>query len=271
MANSKKPNNDAPVNPIQSASSPANQQVHSKIMHLPQEIRDEIYANVFCSIHFIHAFYDERHRAESSTAEVGLALLRTCQRMRDEIGLSWLHHVLFSFLNLYALLEKLAIIPITLREQIRHVCVHRSRLIVFHDEENDPESSYNTAGALKMLPGLKLDTLTVIGTGASSHRLEAFYNIESLIRHSDGWKELHYLSDSPESLAYKVDVADADSPWDPNYEYSPRPQPSDWQNALDQRDGEASHPSVIVYQATATAAPGADMPVLHPCIPEPHH
>lgn len=59
MAIRKKPNVDAPVNLIKSASSStANQQAHSKLMHLPQEIRDEIYANVFFSTVFTYAFND---------------------------------------------------------------------------------------------------------------------------------------------------------------------------------------------------------------------
>jgi hypothetical protein len=117
---------------------------------------------------------------------------------------------------------------------------------------------------LKLLPGLKLDTLTVVGTGAQ-RPLEAFYNLDTMIRHSDGWKELHYLSDNSEHLDYKINGTD-DSLWDPKPQYSPRPQPSDWQNTVEQRDGQASHPSVAIYQATPVVAPGAAMPVLHPCI-----
>jgi hypothetical protein len=267
MANSKKPNNDAPAGPIESASSSADQQVHSKIMHLPQEIRDEIYANVFCSTHFTYAFEDHlnavERRVEPSARETGLALLRTCRRVRGEIGISWLHQVLFNFLDAYTLLDKLADIPITLREQIRHVCVSGSELSIVNDEGRT--ISCNTAQVLKMLPGLELDTLTVIGTGVW-HPSD---NLDRLIHHSDGWKELHYLSDNSEPLAYKVDVTTTDSPQDAEPEYAPRPRPSDWQNLLEQRDGQASHPSIVAYQATTLIpAPGATTPVLHPCIRE---
>jgi hypothetical protein len=176
MANSKNPNNDAPVNPIKNANSPANKQVHSNIMHLPQEVRDEIYANLFCYTHFTYANAIEDQREErrfnSSDCETGLALLRTCRRVRDEIGVSWLHQALFTFLVPYTLLVKLADIPITVREQIRHVCVSGSDLTVVYDE--DSECEYDTTQALKMLPGLQLDTLSVIGTRDWSHKFQAF-------------------------------------------------------------------------------------------------
>jgi hypothetical protein len=233
MANSQKPNNDAAVNPIRSANSPANQQVHSKIMHLPQELRDEIYANLFCSTHFTYANEIEDQREERrfslSARETGLALLGTCRRVRDEIGVSWLHQALFTFLVPYTLLDKLADIPITVREQIRHVCVSGSDWTVVYDE--DSECRYDTTQALKMLPGLQLDTLSVIGTRDWSHKLEAFYNIDSLLRHSDGWKELHFLADSPEPLDLKVAAYDV-SPLGVKTDCSPRPQPSDWQEKL---------------------------------------
>ena len=148
MANNETPNNDAPIYPIKNASSSANQQLQSKIMHLPQEVRDEICANIFYSTHFTYAH--EGHPIESSAREIGLALLRTCRRARDEIGVSWLHQVLFNFLDPFTLLNKLADLPITLREQIRHVCVSGRELRKVYDEES--ESSYNTAQILKLLP-----------------------------------------------------------------------------------------------------------------------
>ena len=262
MANNETPNNDAPIYPIKNASSSANQQLQSKIMHLPQEVRDEICANIFYSIHFTYAH--EGHPIESSAREIGLALLRTCRRARDEIGVSWLHQVLFNFLDPFTLLNKLADLPITLREQIRHVCVSGRELRKVYDEES--ESSYNTAQILKLLPGLKLDTLTVVGTRALGP-FGSFYNLDLMIRHSDGWKELHYLSEHSEPLAFKVDGTFA-CLGSPKPEWCPRPQPSDWQNTVEQRDGQASHPSVAIYQATPVAAPGAAMPVLHPCIQE---
>jgi hypothetical protein len=230
-------------------------------MNLPQEVRDEIYANVFYSTRFTYAF--EGHPLDTSARETGLALMRTCRRVRDEIGISWLHQVLFDFVDPTTLLNKLAYIPIALRGQIRHLCIS-ARELMLGDEWS--ESWHDTTQVLKLLPGLKLDTLTVVGTGAW-RPLESFYNLDKLIRHSDGWKELHYLSDNSEPLAFKVDGTDA-TPGDPKPECSPRPQPSDWQNTVEQRDGQASHPSVAVYQATPVVAPGAVMLALHPCIQE---
>ena len=163
--NSKKPNNDVSASQSIIASSSVNQQVHSKFMQLPQEIRDEIYANVFCSTRLA---FGERalgrinsRRVVSSARGTALALLRTCRRTQDEIGVSWLPKVLFHFEDPESLLNKLAIIPITTRKQIRHVRVSGNPLMISWD---DDDVYYRTAQALKLLPGLELDTLTILGT-----------------------------------------------------------------------------------------------------------
>jgi hypothetical protein len=47
-------------------------------------------------------------------------------------------------------------------------------------------------------------------------------------------------------------------PLDPMVDqYLRQPQPTEWQKALEQRDGQASNPSVLIYRATISATPGA--------------
>ena len=237
----------------------ANQQVHSRFMQLPQEIRDEIYANVFCSTRFAFGRYTLSHIegrgvvTSLSTCGTPLALLRTCRRVRFEVGISWLHQVLFHFDDPRALLDKLAGIPITVRQQIRHVRVSGGSLML-SVECGDDEVYYRTAHVLKLLPGLELDTLTVLGDRTS---LVSYETLNMLVRYSDGWKKLHYLSPTSEFLGYKDDMRTFGPSDHMLNRYLRQPQPSDWQNALEQRDGQASHPSVVVYRANAAGAPGA--------------
>jgi hypothetical protein len=241
----KKPNRGAAT----SASSPANQQVSSKFMQLPQEIRDEIYSYVFCSTRFASGNRTvgqcEGRRLVSSFRGTVLALLRTCCRVRDEIGISWLHKVHFHFEDSYSLLDKLAGIPITVRKQIRHVRVLENSVMIWVDNRGD--SYHGVAQVSKLLPGLELGTLTVLGEyGCSS----SYENLDKLVRYGDGWKELHYLSQSSYLLGYKF----VDTMGDYHLR---QPQPANWQNALEQRDEQSSHPSVIVYRANTAAVPGA--------------
>lgn len=256
-----KPNRDATAtataDQITGASSSTNQQVHTSLgfLQLPQEIRDEIYATIFCSTRFAfgeRAFGRMDHRdIGSSAGGNALAILRTCRRVRNEIGVSWLHQVLFHFEDPESLLGKLARIPITLRNQIRHVRVSGHPLMVSWE---DDDVYYRTAQVLKLLPGLELDTLTVLG---GKDPQVSYDTLNMLIRYSDGWKELHYLSHTSGLLAYKDDMPSFGMSDPMANRYMRQPQPSDWQNALEQRDGQASHPSVVVYRATEVAAPGA--------------
>ena len=254
--NSKKPNNDVSADHAKSASSSANQQVQSMFMHkLPQEIRDEIYANVFCSTRL--AFGErsvgriDRRRVVSSARGTALALLRTCRRTQDEIGVSWLPKLLFHFEDPESLMNKLANIPIATLKQIRHVRVSGDPLMLSYGEH---DVYYRTAQALKLLPGLELDTLTILGNRGAS---VAYHTLNMLVRYSDGWKELHYLSHTSELLGYKEDMS-IFGPLDPMVDqYLRQPQPTEWQKALEQRDVQASNPSVLIYRATISATPGA--------------
>jgi hypothetical protein len=237
----KKPNTGAATaDQATSASSPANQQLNSKFMQLPQEIRDEIYANVFRSTRLA---FGERYlgrsdgmRVLSSARGTMLALLRTCRRVKDEIGVSWLRQMLFQFEDPMSLMGKLTEMPIAVRKQIRHVRVLRHIMMVWGD---GGDRYYNAAQYLKLLPGLELDTLTIMDDYPD---ITSYEDLGVVIHYGDGWKELHYMSRTSGLLGFD--------------DYVRQPQPSDWQNTLEQHDGQASHPSVLIYRATNNAAPG---------------
>jgi len=118
-----------------------------------------------------------------------------------------------------------------------------------------------------MLPGLKLDRLTVFGTKEPGLSYET---LNMLVRYSDGWKELHYLTHDSKLLGHRYytdpfdhdvsDVSDDSDDFDPLLNLRLRqPQPSDWQNAIEQRDGQASHPSVVVHRERFQAPFGQEI------------
>jgi hypothetical protein len=90
-----------------------------------------------------------------------------------------------------------------------------------------------------------------------------------LVRYGDGWKELHYRSHNSKLLGHKLnvdpfdpddssDTSDISEDFDPLFNLRLRqPQPTDWQDAIEQRDGKASHPSVVVYRDGGVFPPQA--------------
>ncbi|KAK4502986.1 hypothetical protein PRZ48_006413 [Zasmidium cellare] len=224
-----------------------NDQAGSKLMQLPQEIRDEIYARVFCSTRF--AFGKRaisrigRNQLVSAHRGRALGLLRSCRRVREEIGDDWLSQVLFHFEDPESMLQKLANVPGRVRGQIRHLRVSGLPLMLSFE---DDDVYYRTAQALKLLPGLNLDVLTVLGDRTPD---VSYQTLDMLIRHSNGWKELRFISHNSEILGYKDDMMYF-GPNDPMTDlYLRQPQPSGWQHALEQRDGPASKPSVTIFRS----------------------
>jgi hypothetical protein len=244
MAEEERPASDANT---ESASSAAYQQMQCGMMRLSQELRDKIYADVFCSTAFRGDRYmdpdhviDHRLPVSSITS---LALLRTCRRVRDEIGNTWIRQSCFSFKDPESLLDRLAGIPIAVRCQIRHLRLTDDLLVVVKSEGDVGEHQliYRTAQVLKLLPGLKLDTLTVYGMISPE---DSFATLDMLVRYSDGWKELRFISSTTAILGFQYQPI--------SNQPLRQPQPSDWQNALEQRDGQASRPSAMVYRSTDT-------------------
>ncbi|KAL1393443.1 hypothetical protein HDK64DRAFT_333994 [Phyllosticta capitalensis] len=133
----------------------------SKLMQLPQELRDKIYSEFFSQIRFVDGRRLNRHAP---------ALLRTCRRIRSEIEKTWLQHVIFSFNSSESMLNTLTKFSPETLSQVRHVRVESDFLRI--NLPANSMGSYQTHAVLQLLPGLKLDRLELdpfmFGFGADS-------------------------------------------------------------------------------------------------------
>jgi hypothetical protein len=107
-----------------------------------------------------------------------------------------LRHVLFCFESAEAMLDKLTAVPQDTLAKIRHVGVRLNMLSLnFHDTD----WLFPPAAPFKLLPGLQLDQLTVLGCLNSVRNYEI---LNGLIKDSNGWKTLRYIAHNSEMLGY---------------------------------------------------------------------
>jgi hypothetical protein len=112
---------------------------------------------------------------------------------------------------------------------------------------DDDDVYYRLVWALKLLPALRLDELTVLGP---CHGEIAYDTLGGLIKHGNGWRELRFITPDSSMLSFaKVDMFMAEPYWR-------QPQPSTWEKILLQRDGAQSGASVTIYRSTESDAPG---------------
>lgn len=204
----------------------------------PQELRDMIYYQVFAFTRLTHGLrWDTRQGplARMKPAPNSLALLRTCRRVMAEVGDRWLRHVMFDFQDPFAMIQKLSPLPKKLITQIRHIRVNVERLCV--PVEDECLDYHNVVHAIKMLPGLKLDVLTIQVDLPANW---SYHLLNKLIRHAGGWKELRFLSPTSEMLGHNDHEEES---------FLRLPQPAQWQGMLECQDGVESLPSVVVYRA----------------------
>lgn len=176
-----------------------------------------------------------------------LAILRTCRQINQEAKALWLGLVLFSFEKVEAMLDKLSTLPLTTISEIRQVRVG-GRPLILQPIDYDDDVFYRLVWALKLLPGLRLDKLTVLG---SSSGVIAYDTLGGLINYGNGWSELHFITPNSEMLGFaKLDMLLADPYWR-------KPQPSTWNDILLRRDGPNSGASVTIYRSTQSNSPGA--------------
>ncbi len=178
-----------------------------------------------------------------------LALLRVCRQIYKEGKSFWLGRVLFNFEDVESLLDKLSQLLVATLSQIRHVCT-RGHTLMLSPPDSDDDVFYRLVWALKLLPGLQLETLTVLG---QSQGLMNYDTLEGLIKHGDGWKELHYITRDSTMLGFKRrDMFTAKSYWR-------RPQPTTWNTILLARDGVDHKSTVTIYRSTQSKSPGTVM------------
>lgn len=223
----------------------AKPQTRSLLMQLPRELRIIIYAFLFSSTRFTSgkrcSYKSVVYRYIS--APHGLAILFSCRQAYVEIGQSWVGHVLFCFKTPRAMLDKLGDIPLETRSMIRHVRVSGCCINICCRGD---WKRYDIHHVLKLLPGLKLDRLTV----CNSDNVHTCYDIlDRLVKYSDGWKELHYKSHNSGFLGYyrawfnHVDNSGG------GIGFFREPQPGAWHRKLEHRDGSNSGTSVTIYRS----------------------
>jgi len=146
----------------------------------------------------------------------------------------WLSEVLFSFEKPEDLLDKLSTKPSTIVSQIRHLRV-RGGTLQLRLTDDGASFWFGLSESLKLLPQLRLDTLTVLATVYEEY---AYDTLNCLIQHGHGWKELHYIASDSKVLAIS------------KLNYNRRkPQSGNWQKALLDRDGPQSGARVTMYRA----------------------
>jgi hypothetical protein len=104
---------------------------------------------------------------------------------------------------------------------------------------------FNIDWALKLLPGLCLDTLTVIATSFGS---SAYWAFDGSIRHGNGWRELRVITSTCDLLGFARALLS---------EPTRTPQPRAWKNMLHERDSADSGALVVVYRSTVFGVTGS--------------
>lgn len=218
------------------------------LLRLPREIRDHIYHCLFTATRLASGEWPSSIRLlMARPAPNSLAILLTCRQIFEEAKDLWIYRVLFDFTNVEAMLDKLSPLSPSTISKIRHVRVRFPTVLlevrrtygedgVYHEDD----VYYKLAWCLKLLPTLRLDILTFIKR-SSPGRIYGI--VEELIKHGDGWRELHILAGNSEMLGFPR--CERFEPPDQR-----KPQPSTWNKMLLKRDGKNSGGSVIVYRAT---------------------
>ncbi|EXK75969.1 hypothetical protein FOQG_19270 [Fusarium oxysporum f. sp. raphani 54005] len=234
---------------------PADPQKKSRLFqHFPQELRDKIYSHIFLSIRLTYGqrAVDRIDRMKIKPQSI-VVILQTCRRTNQEIGKTWIGQVSFSFENPETMLDVLTALPAGTLSKLRHLRVPGNTLMLSYE---DDDVYYRLASTLRLLPCLRLDTLTVLGTPP----IEVSYDtLNGLISESCGWKELRYISHSSEVLGFaRLGLLHSDDEAE-KYTYWRKPQPAHWQSVLEGRDGVLSRPSIAIYRSTVSGRPGSAM------------
>lgn len=229
---------------------------------LPPELRLDIYSYVFCSTRLSFGRRsclknDKRSDVRLRPAPNSLSALRVCRRFNDEIGDSWLGQVLFNFESSpVKMLDKLADLDRHTLGKVRHMRISFEQRLSLRTQELFEEGygykvwCFRLVHILKLLSGLKLDTLTVLGPSVAQWRYD---ELDALINHSDGWKELYYLSNNSVMLGFgKYDKLFG---WIECDTDGRTQQPSTWTQALAARDGPTA--SVTIHRSRDAALSGS--------------
>lgn len=211
----------------------AHQQDDSMIMQLPPEIRLIIYEYLFQSTRLVfnEQIASRRPTDRNLDSRSVVSLLRTCRRINSEIGTTWLGQVHLHFEDTVSFAYTLVPLSILTRSKIRHVSVWGGYLRwVGHDWNKEGDRWY-IERLLFLLPGLALDTLTILGDEVSGVH---FAMILFMITYSDGWKTLRFVAQA--SQVFRWDEVSA----------SRQPEQTEWRERVEARDGSRSGASVTI-------------------------
>ncbi|KAK4066242.1 uncharacterized protein Triagg1_8074 [Trichoderma aggressivum f. europaeum] len=224
---------------------PAHAQAESRLMRLPRELRTIIYTFLFSSTRFTSGtrYIPRAAIIHFVPAPHGLALLLSCRRAYIEVGKSWVSQVHFCFEDAKAMLDKLADISLDTRSMIRHVRVLGGPILICYRRE---AAVWHTYQLLKLLPGLKLDRLTVCDIDEAQTSYDA---VSRLVKYSDGWKELHYKSHASRFIGFVPARLNELNENAGEQRLFREPQPGGWQQKLEDRDGSSSEASVTIYRS----------------------
>lgn len=169
---------------------------------LPHEIRLEIYSQVFYStrLSFGKRFGTSRTGTYVTLhpAPTSLSLLRVCRRINSEIGHSWIGQVLLSFEDAETMLGKLSALEPSVLTKLRYMRVSGSPPSLWLGGDTGT-IRHGWPNMLKVLPGLCLQRLTIVGDVSY---LSDLSELSTLLKHSNGWKELYYLTHNSAILEY---------------------------------------------------------------------
>ena len=223
-------------------------QTLSPLLQLPGELRNQIYNCLFAStrLTFVERSTGRITHKTMRPAINSLAILRVCRQINQEARSLWLGKILFSFEHVEDLLDKFSTLPSSTLSQIRNVRTG-GRPLMLQPIGGRNDVYYSLAWALELLPGISLDNLTILG---SSCGVISYDTLEELIKHGNGWRELHFITANSEMLGFaKAPTFIADQYWR-------KPQPSTWNDILLRRDGANSGASVTIYRSTQSHSPG---------------
>lgn len=183
------------VNTTQSNMQPQNPQDLSLFFQeLPDEIRLEIYSHVFYSTRLS---FGKRFGASATgtyitlrPASKSLSLLLVCRQINSEIGHSWIGQILLSFEDAETMLGKLSALEPSVLTKLRYMRISGSPPSLWLGSDTET-IRHGWAHMLKVWPGLCLHRLTIVGDVSC---LSDLSSLSELIAHSEGWKELYYLT-----------------------------------------------------------------------------
>lgn len=228
-------------------------QKYSRLLNLPAELRVAIYFWVLASTQITYGETSRTNQRIKPTVNKShpqaLALLRVCRLITQDIGVRWINWAVFIFESPEALLDILTTSPTTCVAELRHVQVSGKPVMLSlpHDDVY-----YRLPWTMKLLPHLKLDTLTVLGSHASnlaggSAQVD-YTTIDEMITYGTGWRMFRYITPDSSMLSFPKTERFGQT-------YLRKPQPGTWTSVLSQRDGLESGSWVKIRRSTANSQP----------------